>query len=193
MSTGRKPEKISGREIRFESQDVFQRPGGFRVWLSEPHDRFTNTGLNMQTEIQYKGERIVQNHYNAQHESIENMGFPVNRAYVVMDEFDEPSLPIIEQWFWSPIDAMQAIDLCKWAEKFFNFKKWPTTIAHEYHVLMAYKRHIAQVYITIRDVRKILDSNDGLEDEAEIIERAKKRLLLLDQVVHEGNSSDRHA
>lgn len=186
-TTDPKPEKISGSGIGFDTEKLYLHPLGFKVWLSRP------IGLNMndQTEIEYKGERIVQNEYHNLHENTESFGFKVNRAYVVVDEFDDPSLPTNQQWFWSPLDAMHAIDLVHWAKKFFNFKRWPTTVAHEYNVLLNYKRHIALVYITVREVMELLKSaDDGLDDEGDIIKQALNKLYQLHQVVCEGGSRD---
>lgn len=186
-TTETKTENILGSGIGFDNEIRFLHPLGYRVWLSKP------IGLNMKdkTEIEYNGERIVQNQYHNLLDNMESFGFKVDRAYVVVDEFDEPSLPTVQQWFWSPIDAMHAIDLSRWAKKFFNFKKWPTTVAHEYNNLLAYKRHIALVYITIREVVELLKSaGDGLEDDSDIIRQALNKLYQLQQVIHEGGQRD---
>ena len=111
--------------------------------------------MSDQRSTNYRGHVIVQNQYNGLHQKVETMGFTVERAYVVTDELDQPSLPLVQQWFWSPFEARRAIDFVEWAKENINARKWNTTIAHEYNVMTNYQRHIDHVYITVQEVRKM--------------------------------------
>lgn len=111
-----------------------------------------------QRSTMYRGHSIVQNQYHGLHEKMETMGFTVERAYVVTDELGQPTLPTVQQWFWSPFEAKRAIDFVDWAKANINVRKWPTTVAHEYNVMINYQRHFDQVYIAIQEVRKMCRS-----------------------------------
>jgi hypothetical protein len=111
-----------------------------------------------QRSTTYRGNLIVENQYHGMHQKIETMGFTVERVYVVTDELDQPALPLVQQAFWSPWEARRAIDFVEWAKQNVNERKWTTSIAHEYNVMVNYQRHFNHVYTTIQEVRKMCRS-----------------------------------
>ena len=137
------------------------------------------------TEVTYNGRRIVANQYNGLHDNIDSMGFKVPVAFVVLDEFDEPALPIIQHWFWSPYDAAAAIRFVDWVSpRIAKNKKWATSVAYEYNQMVAYRRNFDHVYAALREIEDMCISARDFDDNAtpDIL----KRLQLLRQVVAEG-------
>lgn len=135
-------------------------------------------------EIEYKDRRIVANQYNGLHDKSDTMGFTVPVAFVVLDEFDEPALPTIQQWFWSPWDAANAIDMSDWLRDTIDTKKWPTTVAFEYNQMTAYRRNFSNVYMAIKDIEKMCIDARDFDDN--VTEAVLSRLQLLRQSVAEG-------
>ena len=92
-----------------------------------PHPLFHHRIKTMQQETTYKGYRIVETKYNG--EGLDSFGFKVEKVYAVLDDFDEPALPLVPSYFWSPADAAGAIDFYLWAKTIFPQKKWATSPA----------------------------------------------------------------
>lgn len=138
------------------------------------------------SEIEYAGKRIVATKYVGAFDNIDTLGFNVPVAFVVLDEFDEPALPLTQQWFWSPHDAQAAIRSVDWLTARIDKTKhrWPSTVSHDYNQMVAYRRNFDHVYAAVREVEQMcLDARDFDED---VREAVLSRLTLLRQAVAEG-------
>lgn len=126
-------------------------------------------------EIEWRGRRIVQMPYN---KDLDSYGFTMPVAFRVLDEFDDNALPLAQTWFWSPAEAISAIEMC---DSIAPDKKWPTTAQYEYNYMMLYRRNHDAVYNALKKIRAVLD--DDLEDHPA---KAIRRILdLLHQGMHE--------
>lgn len=124
----------------------------------------------VQKEVEYKGYRIVAQDYTGAFDKSDTMGFDVPAAFSVLDDFDETALPLNQHWFWSPWDARNAIDFFEWIKTTINKKRWPTTPAHEFNIMLMYRRKIPAVFKAIRDIRKIIaDARDFDENPSKAI------------------------
>lgn len=100
------------------------------------------------------------------------MGFHIEHVYVVEDEFGEPGLPeILQQVFWSPADAAQAIDfriqIGPYIDK--NQRTWPTTLAYEFNNLLRFRRNAVYLLQEMNAMRTRLDEClDGFGDEPSV-------------------------
>lgn len=156
----------------------------------EYHPQFFNPVRSPVTndicEIEYQGRRIVANAYTGAFDKSDTMGFNVPVAYVVLDEFDDPALPIIQHWFWSPHDAKCAIEFVDWIEPRVSKdrKNWPTTVAYEYTQMTAYRRNFHKVYAAIKEIEAMCESARDFDEN--MTDDVLKRLRLLRQVVAEG-------
>lgn len=125
----------------------------------------------VQTEVTYRGYRIVLLPYNGTFDKSDSMGFDVPAAFAVLDDFDEPALPYSHHWFWSPWDARNAIDFYEWVKTVIDKKKWPTSAQHEFNLMLAYRQKIPAVFMAVHDIRKIMrDARDFDENPAKKIE-----------------------
>jgi hypothetical protein len=124
----------------------------------------------VQKEVEYKGYRIVAQDYTGAFDKSDTMGFDVPAVFSVLDDFDEAALPLNQHWFWSPWDARNAIDFFEWIKTTINKKRWPTTPAHEFNIMLMYRRKIPAVFKAIRDIRKIIaDARDFDENPSRAI------------------------
>lgn len=166
------------------------------AWLREAtmhppypyYNQFYNPVRNPMTkeisEFEYRGLRIVANAYTGAFDKFDTMGFNVPAAFVVLDAFDEPGLPIIQHWFWSPWDAKNAIDFVEWVKPTIDKKKWPTTVAYEFNLMIAYKRNFTHVFTTLKDIEKIVREAISFDDNP--AQAVLDKLTLLRQLVAEG-------
>lgn len=136
-----------------------------------------------QTEIPWRGYRIVQVDYKPISE-FENYGFTVNQVFKVLDDFDDNALPMPEQVFWSPNDAIHALYMAESiAPEIVGKRKWPTTVTFEYHQMLAYRTHFYYVYEALQNIKKAI--RDAKEWDENPGKRITDILNLLHQVVHE--------
>ncbi len=108
-------------------------------------------------EIEYRGYRIVELEVE-----VESFGFPMTRAFQVLDEFDDP-LPLSQNLHWSPGDARLAIDFVH--DVFKVTKKWPTTQSHEFNIALAYRGNFIQVYKTLQNIKRVLGDCQEMGDD----------------------------
>jgi len=137
----------------------------------------------MQTEMKWRGERILQVDYTPKND-IDCYGFKINQAFVVRDDFDDECLPTLQQWFWSPTDAIAAIEMRDLiAPEMKAGKRWPTTVAYEYNQMTLYRRNFDQVYLALNRIKKTIAECDQWGESANA--KVKDILTLLHQNMHE--------
>jgi hypothetical protein len=155
-------------------------------YYNQFYDPVRNPMTKEISEVEYRGRRIVANAYTGAFDKSDTMGFNVPVAFVVLDEFDDPALPLIQQWFWTPHDASAAIRFVDWVTPRIakDKKNWPTTIAYEYNMMVAYRRNFDEVYGAIKEIEKMcIDARDFDDDMTAAV---LSRLQRLRQVVAEG-------
>lgn len=136
----------------------------------------------MQSEVSYKGLRIIAQGYTGAREKPDTMGFDVPAVFVVQDDFDEPALPVHNAWFWSPWDARCAIDFCEWVKTTIDLRTWPTTPEYEFSWMLGFRRNPHLVFEALHDIKKIIaEAKDFDENPSQAI---TKRLELLEACIH---------
>lgn len=140
--------------------------------------------MSDQKEMLWRGDRIIQVDYTVQpFNKCDAFGFTVEKAFIVRDDMDEPCLPIAQQWFWSPSEAIAAIEMRDVIAPGLRGPKWPTTVAYEYNIMTLYRRNFDMVYRAIQQIRKaIKDASDFDENPAKEITNI---LNMLHQNMHE--------
>lgn len=124
-------------------------------------------------ELNYRGERIVQIDFDQTADIF--YGFEVKHTYTVLDDFDEFSLPTVQHQFWTPHEAMAAVDVVKDAAKWvIDPKRWPSTAMFEYNVALRYRQRWGIVYATLLAIEAEVKS---CEDFDENPSEAIKKLL----------------
>lgn len=136
-----------------------------------------------QTSVDYKGYSIVQMPHHGTFNNYESMGFEVDVCYGVQDDFGEFTLPTLQQKFWTPGDAAAAIDTIALFEsqKKVQGKKWPTTVMHEFNVVINYRRKWHVVMATIAKLEKMCE-DDGFGDSCSVAD-VRQELKYLRQMV----------
>lgn len=136
-----------------------------------------------QTEIKWRDRRVVQVDYTRNNE-FENYGFEVKQVFKVLDDFDDNALPISQQVFWSPSDAIMAIYAVDTiTPQIVDKKRWPSTAMFEVNQMLAYRTHFHYVYEALKDIKRIIA--DAKEWDENPGDKIIARLGLLHQVVHE--------
>lgn len=121
--------------------------------------------MSDQKEMQWRGERIVQVPYTVQpFNKADAFGFTVKEAYVVRDGLDEPCLPLSQQWFWSPGEAIAAIEMRDTLAPLIRGPKWPSTVMYEYNLMVTYRRNFHHVYDALVRIRKACDESRDFDE-----------------------------
>lgn len=138
-----------------------------------------------QTEFAYKaGYNIVQVQHHGTFNNYESMGFEVDQAYVVKDDFDEFTLPTLQQTFWTPGDAASAIDTVLRFEAVHKKQraKWPTTVIHEYNIVINYRRKWHVVMASLAKIEKMCE-DDGFGEAASAADILKELAYLRQSIM----------
>ena len=137
----------------------------------------------MTTEVEYRGYIIKAVEHTGSFDKADTMGLDVPAAFTVVDDFGDQALPLHHHLFWSPWDARQAIDFYLWAKENINLKKWPTTPAHEFNLMLMYRRHFPAMFSFFHDLKKILAEARDFGDNPD--KAINARLAALDAQVRE--------
>lgn len=125
-----------------------------RTWLPSNHYTEELRNMKKQASVAHNGFEIHQKSYTGTFDKYESKGFTVDTVYVITDDFGDFTLPLNQQNFWSPSDAAQAIDCANHLQKTLgSLKKWPTSAAHEFNVMLCYRRKFWHVYDQIQEIR----------------------------------------
>ena len=94
--------------------------------------------------------------------TVDVYGFKPTSGFVVRDDMGDYVLPIGMQWFYTPYEAVAAIEMVEYA-------KPPTTPTFEYGLMQAYRRNWWMVFVAIDKILKLcveardFDDNPGEE------------------------------
>lgn len=81
------------------------------------------------------------------HAVVDIYGFKPTSGFIVRDDFGEYVMPIAMQWFYTPYDAVAAIEMLEYA-------KPPTTPLFEYTLMQAFRRNWWMVHTTMQKILK---------------------------------------
>lgn len=134
-----------------------------------------NFGHNAMQSANYKGYEILETPHIGTFNHYESHGIKVDKAYTVVDEFGDQTLPLIHNVFWTPADAAQAIDAAIWFEARVNKSRatWPSTIVFEYNTMMSYRRNFFAVFQALKEIEDLCVESKDLDENPRdaIIER----------------------
>lgn len=139
----------------------------------------------MTERLEHMGLYIVPQQYNGTFDKSDTLGFTVPAAFTVVDDFDEPALPLVNHWHWSPHDAKNAIEFCAWwKEHVVTGKRWKDTASWAFQDVLAFRRHPHKVFAALQDIKTLLASaQDFDENPARAIE---DRIYLLELELKKG-------
>lgn len=116
------------------------------------------------TEMRWRGERIVQMPYDASGNNLNGWGFKVTHAFQVLDDFDDHALPFVQQWFWTPGDAVAAIEARDLIAPLKISGKWPSTAQYEYNTMLVYRSCFYLVYESLQKIRLAIQNAKDFGD-----------------------------
>jgi hypothetical protein len=93
-------------------------------------------------------------------------GFTTDRGYVVLDAFDEHVFPAGMHWFYTPDDAVNAIEMLDTILPTIQKGTPATTLLYEYGVMRAYRREFWITYNALARMQNILDDAVAFGDDA---------------------------
>lgn len=125
-----------------------------------------NFGTGAVSSHNYKGFEVVKVPHRGSFDNYESFGFPVEWSYTVLDDMGEATLPLIQNSFWTPADAVQAIDAALWLQErvSLRYSDWKASTAYEYNRMMAHRRRFFCVYKALRDIEDVCKESADLDE-----------------------------
>jgi len=117
------------------------------------------------TEFEWRGYRII--HTTDKKligETKDRFGFPVTQGWIVRDCFDDNPIPPPTQWFYTPYDAIAAVEIVEAMRE--NTTPW-TSFNAAYYGSMHLRNHFWIVFSTLLSIEKLcrdaakFDDNPG--------------------------------
>lgn len=160
----------------------------FGCLRDNPDPKYLSKGDTMsgQTETEYRGYIIRRVPYKPASGDAGCLGFPITHVYKVEDEFGDPGLPeLIQQIFWSPADAAQAIDFRVDLGPIYerNMHKWATTLAYEFNNLLRFRRNAVYLLCEVNSLRNAVQEAVDFGDDLPIT-RVQSFLSDIESVKH---------
>jgi hypothetical protein len=113
-------------------------------------------------------------------------GFTIERGFIVIDAFDEIVFPIGMHWFYTPDDAVAAIEMLDTILPGIKEDQAATTLLYEYGLMRQYRKEFWYTYGAVVDIQRALDKAKTFDENP--AETISKRLHLLRQAVAQGRS-----
>jgi len=130
------------------------------------------------TEFEYKGYIIRQVEYVPTIERVESFGMKVDSAYRVLDDItEEDALPFLQKWFWTPAEAISAVDLHLYL-KSLGKRLAPSTAIFEYNQALRYRWRWGSCFVALMKIEKAIEGaavlgEDPTEEVQEILRTMK--------------------
>jgi hypothetical protein len=138
--------------------------------------RMDLTVRNIIAEISYRDLRVIQTddkHLVGQEDAA---GFRVREGFVVRDDFDDAVLPPGLSWFYSPYDAIGAIEMRDLILPAIKESQPATTLTYEYNLMMQYRYKFPRVYAALNSLQVMCDEAATFGDDTLKAEDVRKLL-----------------
>jgi hypothetical protein len=142
---------------------------------------------NIIHEVPYRDYRIVLTDDNALvgQQYPDKWGFTTDRGFVVLDSFDEHVFPAGVHWFYTPEDAVAAIEMLDTVLPTIK-EAHPSTHTYEYGVMRSYRREFWQVFLALVKIQHAVDEASQFDENPAVAIR--EILHTLRQNVAQGRS-----
>lgn len=114
-------------------------------------------------EMEWRGERIIHTDDVRLVGGIV-AGFAIAQGFVVRDAFDEPTLPVSMQAFFTPWDAIAAIEMRDTVLPTIKEHTPTTTLVYEYNLMWAYRQNYWMVHHALQLIQNALDDAVAFDD-----------------------------
>jgi hypothetical protein len=108
-------------------------------------------------ETEHREYRVIQTNDPKFVGQADCAGFKISEGFVVRDAFDEPVLPNVIPWFYSPWDAIAAIEMLDTVVPAIKEGEPATTLVYEYTLMWQYRQHFHQVYAALHSLQTLCD------------------------------------
>lgn len=82
-------------------------------------------------------------------------GFNITSGFIVRDDMGDTVLPNLLAWFYTPFDAIAAIQIMDMLPDLQDGGRWPTTILYEYNKQYAQRRDFVMAFHTFHKIKKL--------------------------------------
>lgn len=119
-------------------------------------------------EREYRGQRIIQTRDTRFVGDKDAWGFSLDVGFIVRDEFDDYVLPVPMHAFYSPHDAIDAIEMRDTILPTIKADQPATTLVYEYQLMWSYRVNFSHTYGALKQIEKAcLDARDFDENPRE--------------------------
>jgi hypothetical protein len=132
-------------------------------------------------EATHRGMRIVHTNDPRLVGQKDLAGFSITQGFIVLDEFDEPVLPPAMSWFYTPYDAISAIEMREVAMPEIKANQPATSFQYEYTKMWQYRQNFDLVYLALNNIQAACDEGDSFGEDP--CEKVKQILHTLRQSV----------
>lgn len=115
-------------------------------------------------ECQHRGMRIIHTNDPRLVGQKDLAGFDITQGFVVLDEFDEPVLPPLMSWFYTPYDAIMAIEMRDVCMPDIKESQPATSFQYEYGLMWQYRQNFDQVYHALNRIQQACDDSVGFDE-----------------------------
>lgn len=116
-------------------------------------------------EMEYRDYRIIQTDDEHLVGQLDAAGFRLREGFVVRDAFDEPVFPIGMSWFYTPYDAIAAIEMLDTILPAIKEDQPATALQFEYGTMWAYRRAFHFPYFAIIKLRGMVSAAAAFGDD----------------------------
>lgn len=120
-------------------------------------DKIDPTPRDIIAECTHRGVRIVQTSDPRFVGQADCAGFKIDSGFVVRDEFDDFVLPVPMQWFYTPYDAIAAIEMRDTVLPTIKEATPATTLVYEYNLMWSFRQNYHYVHHALAKIQNALD------------------------------------
>jgi hypothetical protein len=149
--------------------------------------RLDMTVKNILGELEYRGLRIIHTDDKNLVGQEDAAGFTITSGFVVRDEFDEPVMPIGMSWFYTPYDAIAAIEMRDLVVPAIKETQPATTLTYEWNLMMQYRLKFPRVFAFLNSLQVACDEASTFgDDNIKALDIAKMLHVLRQDVAARG-------
>lgn len=132
---------------------------------SKPRVDFTPAPGSILGETQHRGMRIIHTNDPRLVGQKDLAGFDITQGFIVLDEFDDPVLPPLMSWFYTPYDAIMAIEMRDIAMPDIKASQPATSFQYEYGLMWQYRQNFDAVYHALNRIQAACDEGDSFGED----------------------------
>lgn len=133
--------------------------------IKKPVINFVPKAGSILGECTHRGMRIVHTDDPRLVGQKDLAGFNITQGFVVLDEFDDPVLPPLMSWFYTPYDAIVAIEMRDMVMPDIQKAQPATSFQYEYGLMWQYRQNFDLVYHALNRIQAACDEGDSFGED----------------------------